>query len=170
MAEICNHRLGEWDNQCNWGLGVQLPHSYFTPSFLFILYLYFFNIIEYNLFYIMYTNYITVLYRAKHELHGENWEKNDTVLCFATALLFSLFQETSQDTLNLVGISHLTNSWPQGEFGSSPLCSPLWSTGRAGIPKSCPFNLLVLISFFSQDKQQLFLLSNIISLKVITGN
>lgn len=113
MAETCNHRLGEWDNQCNWGLGVQLPHSYFTPSFVFILYLYFFNIIEYNLFYIMYTNYITVLYRAKHELHGEIQEKNDMVLCFAKPLLFSLFQETSQDTLNLVGISHLTNSCPK---------------------------------------------------------
>lgn len=68
---------GEWDNQCNQGLGVQLPHSYFTPSFDFILYSYFFNIIEYNLFYIMYTNYITMLYRAKHELHGKNWENND---------------------------------------------------------------------------------------------
>lgn len=71
---------GERDNQCNQGLGIQLPHSYFTPSFDFILYLYFFNIIEYNLFYIMCTNYITMLYRAKHELHGKNWEKNDDVL------------------------------------------------------------------------------------------
>lgn len=124
-AETCNQSLGEWDNQCGWGLGVQLPHSYFTPSFIFILYLYFFNIIEYNLFYIMYTNYITVLYRAKHELHGEIWEKIDNVLCFGKPLLFSLFQ-TSQDTLNLVGSSHLTNYyWPQGEFGSSPVCSPL---------------------------------------------
>lgn len=61
------------------GTGVQLPHSYFTPSFDFILYSYFFNIVEYNLFYIMYTNYITVLYRAKHELHGKNQEKNDEV-------------------------------------------------------------------------------------------
>lgn len=65
------------------GSGVQLPHSYFTPSFDFILYPYFFNIIEYNLFYRMYTNYITVLYRAKHELHGKNWEKNNGVLCTA---------------------------------------------------------------------------------------
>ena len=83
--------LWEWDNQCNQGLRVQLPHSYFTPSFDFILYRYFLNIIEYNLFYIMYTNYITMLYRAKHELHGKNWEKNDEVLCTAKPPVLSLF-------------------------------------------------------------------------------
>lgn len=151
-------------------LGIQLLHSYFTPSLVFILYLYFFNIIEYSLFYIMYTNYITVLYRAKYELHGENWEKKGKVLCFAKPLLFSLFQETSQDTLNLVGSSHLSNYWPQGEFGSSQLCSPL-SGALAGLVSqgAVTFNPLVLFSFFSQDKQQLFLLSNIITPKVITG-
>lgn len=123
--------LGEWDNQ---GLGAQLPHSYFTPSFDFILYSYFFNIIEYNLFYIMYTNYITMLYRAKHELHGKNWEKNDEVLCTAKPP-FSPCSVTSQDALNLLGSSNLTNYWPQGELCPSPACSPpLQSTGRAGAP------------------------------------
>lgn len=85
--------LGEGDNQCNRGPGVQLPHSYFTPSFDFILYSYFFNIIEYNLFYIMYTNYITMLYRAKHELRGKNWENKDEVLCTAKPPVFSPFAD-----------------------------------------------------------------------------
>lgn len=118
----------------------------------------------------MYTNYITVLYRAKHELHGKIWEKIDNVLCFGKPLLLSLFQ-TSQDTLNLGGSSHLTNDWPQGKFGSSPVCSPLCRAPAGLVSQTVvTLNPLVLISCFSQDEQQLFLLSNIITLKVITGN
>lgn len=100
----------------------------------------------------------------------ETWEKNDKVLCTAKPPLSSRFQETYQDTLNLVGNSHLTNYWPQGEFGSSLLCSPFSRTlAELVSQRVVTFNPFVLISFFSQDKQQLFLLSNIITLKVITG-
>lgn len=75
-----------------------------------------------------------MLYRAKHELHGKNWEKNDEVLCTAKPP-FSPCSVTSQDALNLLGSSNLTNYWPQGELCPSPACSPpLQSTGRAGAP------------------------------------
>lgn len=79
----------------------------------------------------------------------KTWEKNDKVLCTAKLPLFSRFQETYQDTLNLVGNSHLTNYWPQGEFGSSPLCSPL-SRALAGLlsQRVVTFKPFVLISFF----------------------
>lgn len=49
-----------------------------------------------------------MLYRPKHELLGKNWEKNSAVLCTAKPL-FSPYLVTSQNTLNLLGNSHLTN-------------------------------------------------------------
>lgn len=102
--------FGEWDNRCDREQGVQLPRSYFTPSFDFILYPYFCNRIEYNLFYRMYTNYITVLYRAKHEVHGKNREENDEVLCVAKPTVFP----------------------------AENICLPTQPTGELQLPTSCP--------------------------------
>lgn len=69
--------------------GVQSPHSCCTPASDFILDPYFFNIIEYNLFYMVYTNYITMLYRANHEIHDKNRERNGVDLCTAEPPVFS---------------------------------------------------------------------------------
>lgn len=50
--------------------------------------------------------------------------------------LFSPRSVTSQDALNLLGSSNLTNYWPQGELCPSAVCSPL-SRAQAGLEPRC---------------------------------
>lgn len=135
--------IGEWDNQRHRGQCVQLPHGYFTPSFDFILYPYFFNIIEYNLFYRMYTNYITVLYRAKHEVHGKNREENDggssarpstPIPCGKDWSPYSAHLRTPPASILPQGGHHSTFPSSQGGQGWAACTRlPLFSSPRAAV-------------------------------------